>query len=76
MATLNIKNLSDRLYQKLRARARREHRSISQEVTRILEQAVADSERPSLLNLKGLGKALWRGRDAAGHVASERDSWA
>jgi len=32
MATLNIKNLPDRLYRKIQARAHREHRSIAQEV--------------------------------------------
>jgi plasmid stability protein len=29
MATLNIKNLPDALYRKLKARARREHRSVA-----------------------------------------------
>ena len=40
MATLNIKNLPDALYRKLQARARRQHRSLAQEVTHILTQAV------------------------------------
>ena len=75
MATLNVKNLSDPLYRKLRARARREHRSISQEVTRILEQAVAEPEPLSLLDLKGLGKQYWRGGDPVDQVATERAMW-
>ena len=75
MATLNIKNLPDGLYRKIQARARREHRSVSQEVTRILEQAVVAPEALSLLDLKGLGIDLWRGRNAAAHVAAERTAW-
>jgi hypothetical protein len=29
----------------------------------------------SILELKGLGKARWRGVDPAAHVARERRSW-
>jgi plasmid stability protein len=75
MAILNVKNLPDALYQKLRDRARRQHRSISQEVVHLLSQAL-DGETPlSILELKGLGKARWRGVDPAAHVARERRSW-
>jgi len=35
MAILNVKNLPDPLYRKLRERARRQHRSISQEVVHL-----------------------------------------
>lgn len=42
MATLNIKGLPDSLYRKLQARARHERRSVAQEVTRILAEAVDD----------------------------------
>lgn len=75
MATLNIKNLPDALYRKLRARARRERRSISQEVTRILEQAVHEPEPLSLLDLRGLGKEHWSGNEADDHVERERRTW-
>ena len=74
MATLNIKNFPAALYQRLQERARRERRSVAQEVTHILENALED-DRLSLLELKGLGKELWAGVDAAEHVARERDSW-
>jgi hypothetical protein len=37
---------------------------------------VLDGEAPlSILELKGLGKARWRGVDPAAHVARERRSW-
>lgn len=75
MATLNIKNLPDRLYRKLQARAKRQHRSVAQEVTHILEEALAEPEALSILELQGLGKELWSRKDAAKHVESERRSW-
>jgi len=75
MAILNIKNLPDGLYRKLQARARRERRSVAQEVTHILA-GVLDAQAPlSILDLQGLGKELWQGIDAAEHVRKERDSW-
>jgi plasmid stability protein len=40
MATLNIKNLPDGLYRKLKARAKAERRSVAQEVTRILTEVL------------------------------------
>ncbi|HMD36802.1 MAG TPA: hypothetical protein VKH42_17635 [Vicinamibacterales bacterium] len=75
MATLNVKNLPDALYRKLQARAKRERRSVAQEVTILLTDALATPKPVSILELQGLGKDLWRGIDAAAHVARERDSW-
>jgi plasmid stability protein len=75
MATLNIKNFPASLYRKLRARARRQHRSMAQEVTHILEQALEEPEPLSILELEGLGAALWEQTDAREHVERERDSW-
>jgi len=75
MATLNVKNLPDALYRKLKARAKRERRSVAQEVTILLAQALESPATPSILELRGLGKELWRGVDAASHVASERSDW-
>ena len=77
MAILNVKNVPDALYRKLRDRARRQHRSISQEVVHLLTQALdMDMETSlSVLELKGLGKAHWPGVDPAAHVARERRSW-
>jgi plasmid stability protein/predicted nucleic acid-binding protein len=40
MATLNVKNLPDALYRKLKARAKRERRSVAQEVTILLTEAL------------------------------------
>jgi plasmid stability protein len=75
LATLNVKNLPDALYRKLRARAKREHRSVAQEVTHILSRALEEPERLSILDLQGLGKEVWSGVDAAEHVDRERRSW-
>ncbi len=75
MATLNIKNLPDALYRKLQARARRQHRSVAQEVTHILAQAVESPEPLAITDHRGLGKEHWTGGDAARHVDTERRSW-
>jgi plasmid stability protein len=75
MATLNIKNFPGSLYRKLKERARRERRSMAQEVTYLLEQALEERESLSILELEGLGEDLWRDEDATRHVARERDSW-
>lgn len=75
MATLNIKSLPDPLYDRLRERARANHRSIAQEVTHILSEVLEEPEPVSLLDLQGLGKEIWADADAAEHVATERRSW-
>jgi plasmid stability protein len=75
MATLNIKNLPDKLYKKLQARAKRERRSVAQEVTQLLAEALETPKPLSILDLKGLGKEHWRAVDAAEHVEKERASW-
>ena len=75
MAVLNIKNFPDAVYKKLQARARREHRSVAQEVTHLLAAALEIPEPLSILDLKGLGKEHWRGVDPADHIKKERASW-
>lgn len=75
MATLNVKNLPDALYRKLQARARRQRRSIAQEVTQILSDALEAAKPLSILELQGLGKEHWRDVDASTHVERERSAW-
>jgi plasmid stability protein len=72
LATLNVKNLPDALYRKLQARAKRQRRSVAQEVTQILSEAVETPRSTSLLELRGLGKEYWRDVDASTHVRRER----
>ena len=74
MATLNVKDFPDTLHQKLRARARRNDRSLAQEVTHILAEAVAGPPRLSVLELRGLGRELWVGWDAGKDAEEERGS--
>src|ERR1700731_4177740 len=57
MAVLNIKNIPDSLYRKLQARAKRQHRSVAQEVTHLLSDALETPKPLSILDLKGLGKS-------------------
>ena len=75
MATLNIKNLPDRLYKKLQSRAKRERRSVAQEVTCLLDAALETPTPLSILELRGLGKEHWKDIDAAAHVQRERAAW-
>ena len=75
LATLNVENFPDDLYATLRARARREHRSVDQEIVHLLRQAVDLQEPLSILDLQGLGRELWDGVDAADYIGRERDAW-
>lgn len=75
MAILNLKSLPDALHERLKERARRRHRSVAQEVTHILEQALAEPEPLSILELEGLGAEVWAGADAARFVDRERAAW-
>jgi plasmid stability protein len=75
VATLNIKNLPDDLYEKLKVRAKRERRSVAQEVTGLLAAALDPPPALSIMDLQGLGAALWQEVDAATHVETERASW-
>ena len=75
MAVLNVKSVPDKLYRKLQARAKRERRSVTQEVLAILDQALSESPRLSIMNLQGLGKDIWRGVDSDQYVDAERRAW-
>jgi plasmid stability protein len=75
VAILNIKNLPDALYERLKARAEQQHRSVAQEVTHILDQVLGGAEPLSILDLQGLGKSTWTGKDAVAHVEAERRTW-
>jgi len=75
MATLNIKNFPDEIYERLQMLAKRDHRSVAQEVVHLLEQATGGSKTLSILKLRGLGKELWEGIDPVEYVRAERDSW-
>jgi plasmid stability protein len=79
MATLNIKNFPDRLYRRIKQRAGKNRRSITQEVVQLLDDAVNGVPRVSLLGREGLGKAVWDdalgGKSAADFIAQERDAW-
>ena len=75
MATLNVKNVPDDLYERLRRRAKEQHRSVAQEVIHLVASVLDGEPQTSILELRGRGKASWRGVGAAQHVAMERGSW-
>jgi len=75
MATLNVKNLPDGLYRKLQARAKRQRRSVAQEVAQILSEVLESPKSLSILKLQGLGKEHWQNVNATTHVERERAAW-
>jgi plasmid stability protein len=67
MATLQVRDIDDRLYEALRARARSEHRSVSQEVVFIIEDHLSKST-PSSQKQTELFLCLtgaWEGSESA-----------
>ena len=75
VATLYIENFPDALYDKLQERARKENRSVAQEVVHLLDLAMKQEPQLSILGLRGLGKDLWEDIDAAEYIRRERDAW-
>jgi plasmid stability protein len=75
MATLNLKNFPDSLYQRLRERARQERRSLAEEVIHLLERAIEAPLPRSILELRGLGKECWENMDPVAYVRAERETW-
>jgi len=75
MATLNVKNMPDDLYEQVRQLARRDRRSLSQEVIVLLGRSLGEVPERSILDLQGLGRDAWAGSTAEAHVQAERDSW-
>jgi plasmid stability protein len=65
MAVLNIKSVPDKLYRKLQARAKRQRRSVAQEVIQILDQALSEPPPLSILDLQSGFAGAWEG-DLAG----------
>jgi plasmid stability protein len=75
MAVLNVKSVPDPLFRKLQARAKRQRRSVEQEVVHILEQALTEAPPLSVLDLQGLGKEVWAGVRTDEYLRKERDAW-
>jgi plasmid stability protein len=75
MAVLNVKSVPDTLYRKLQARAKRQRRSVAQEVVHILEQALTKAPPLSVLDLQGLGKEVWAGVKSDEYLRTERQAW-
>jgi hypothetical protein len=75
MATLNIKNFPEALYEALKSLAKEENRSVTQQVIHLLARALESSEPTSILELRGLGRKAWNQVDASQHVETERRTW-
>jgi plasmid stability protein len=70
MATLQVRDIDDLLYQTLKKRAQAQHRSLSQEVVHIIEEYLsrppADPATQTDLFLKLAGS--WQGPETAGEI--------
>jgi plasmid stability protein len=75
VAVLNVKSVPDKLYRKLQARAKRERRSVAQEVLQILDRVLNEPPRLSIMKLQGLGKDIWREIDSDQYIEAERRAW-
>ncbi len=80
MATLQVKGMNDDLYRALAARATSEQRSISQQVTRIIQDYLAtrrgsaEETTAALLELCGTWKDHRSAADIAGDIRRARKS--
>lgn len=77
MRAVRIVNLPEPLYAKLRARATAHQRSVAEEAVSILQDVLGSPMRGrhSILELRGLGKEIWKGIDPAEYIRKERESW-
>ena len=63
MANLTIKNMDDKLYNELKASAKRHHRSIASEATAIIERTLWNDQltREEVLDIARRSRALFDG---------------
>jgi plasmid stability protein len=70
MATLQVRDIDDRVYRELKQRAKRKHRSLSQEVAHIIEEYLSQPDKDHrkqsemLLELSG----SWEGPESAAEI--------
>jgi len=58
MATLNVKGFPDGLYRKLQARARKDRRSVAQEIVYLLQEAVEVAKPLPQQELRPFGRGV------------------
>lgn len=75
MAVLNVKGIPEGLYKALRQRAEQERRSITQEVVYVLSQYLQAPPHRSIMELRGLGKEVWRRIHVERYLRGEREAW-
>jgi len=70
MANLQVRDMDDQVYDALKKRAKRQHRSLSQEVVHIIEDYLSrpniDSAKQSELFLQLVG--AWQGPESAAEI--------
>lgn len=77
MAQLTVRNIDDKIYETLKTRAARNHRSLEAEVRVLLERAARDDIREEFLRwtseLRERMRLHYHG-DATAEIRAERDS--
>lgn len=75
MATLNVKDFPDALYQKLKKQAKREGRSVASEVQVLLAEALLRPRKYTVNDFRGVGAEIWQGVDIQKFLDREREGW-
>lgn len=75
MATLNVKNFPDALYEKLKKQAKKEGRSVASEVAVLVAESLARPRKYTVYDLRGVGAEIWRGMNVEEFLRKERGSW-
>ena len=68
-------DLSQSILSQVQKLPREEQRELAAEIVRHLNAPASTAARPSLLELRGLGKEVWAGVDVKDYLRQERDSW-
>lgn len=77
MAQLTVRNVDDKVYETLKSRAARNHRSLEAEVRAVLERTARDEMRQEFLRWTGELRERMRPHytgDVTAEIRAERDS--
>ena len=76
MTTVILKNLPDEIYNYLKSKADKTEKDISDEIVKLLKEKIGNIEKKrDILELKGLGKEIWKDIEPQEYVNKERESW-
>jgi plasmid stability protein len=68
LANLRVRNIDDNLYEALKTLAKKERRSISQEVIMMIESYISNPERTALESTEEFLNLSWQGSESADEI--------